>query len=143
MPRLRWPYRRSHATGMIAESIAGVQSEPRPSLEMVGISWKEVRFLNVRKSETMSLPHVYVLPHNLPFTAPLNFIPNFTRFPSVVVGVGQIGTPICQALLRESLARVTIVSRELSAENEATLKEFESKGAALAYVARPSRIKEM
>lgn len=91
----------------------------------------------------MSLPHVYVLPHNLPFSAPLNFVPNLTCFPSVVVGVGQIGTPICQALLRESLARVTIVSRELSTENEATLKALESKGATLAYVARPSRTEEM
>jgi hypothetical protein len=36
-------------------------------------------------------------------------------------------------LLREKLARLTVVSRECNSENEATLKDLESKGAALAF----------
>jgi hypothetical protein len=36
-------------------------------------------------------------------------------------------------LLREKLARLTVVSRQLSPENEATLKCLESQGARLAY----------
>jgi hypothetical protein len=81
-------------------------------------------------------------PHSLP-TGSYQLTNNASLSCSVVVGVGQIGTPICQALLREKLARLTVVSRECNSENEATLKDLESKGAALAYCGMPPKSKQV
>ena len=91
---------------------------------------------------TMSLPLVYAPP--LWHSSFQSLQSHRTNPPySCVVGVGQIGTPICNALLREKLARLTVVSRSRNADNEATLNDLESKGAALEFCGSYDNVAEL